>query len=362
MSHFAKSTVGALRWKRLRLCWKDRMIARTLLLVFTFCLIALVDAAPSIACKKDKQCNNNKVCHNGDCIALAEGESLIRIKMDEWVPNANLYIDGILMGAAPWEGVISSGLHTIRVQAKGYEPMIFTGTARDRRRETINVKLLPSAAVDGPPEISPREDPLLLETPPVEDFGYAPLPEEPSLGPGVSFPSQRRSRFSKNSTALPGVMTLGVSGEGGYGSAKWGSASGYSGWYALGGTLGAALARERVWFEMVAVVKYGQHFFPKWSTDLERSEFKELRLGVQLRLLFPVKEKRLYLGFEAELGGMLSHLNYLYVDFRGALSVFPHPVFEIRFSPVGVEWVHDFEERGRVLGLSGNIGFVFRPV
>jgi len=264
------------------------------------------------------------------------------------------------MGAAPWEGIISSGVHTISVEANGYTPMVFRGTAREGRRETIRVRLVPVDIARPPDAPDSEDDPLLLETPPLVYEETAPFAEDtlratPPTPPPVTFTED-------TGPVLPGVMTLGLMLEGGYASAKWNSAEGQTGWYGIGGCLGAALVRERVWFEMLATAKYGQHFFVKWSEELEKDNFKELRLGLQFRLLFPVKHRRLYLGFEFELGGMISHYNYFYLDFRGGLSVFPHPIFEIRFSPLGLEWVHDFQDKGRLLGWSGGLSFVLRPV
>lgn len=162
---------------------------------------------------------------------------------------------------------------------------------------------------------------------------------------------------------LPGVMTLGLLGGGGFGFAKWGDADkGQTGWWQTGGVIGAALARKTVWFELSAVVMYGIHYVTKWPVKLAESRFKELRLGILPRVLFPVRKNRLYFGFEVEGGGLISHINYLYIDFRLSMSVFIHPMFEFRISPGGIEWIYDFSGKGSIFGVTGTFGVVVRFV
>jgi hypothetical protein len=70
-------------------------------------------------------------------------------------------------------------------------------------------------------------------------------------------------------------------------------------------------------------------------------DFFKLDLGLQFRLLFPVKENLFYLGAELAPGAGISNHNYVYGDLLFAMSIFPHELIEIFINPVGVDYLQE---------------------
>jgi len=117
-------------------------------------------------CEKNSDCKGDRVCHNGMCMYpediaadsetpgqipasgdigedsgrysqerhyappvesgggvlsnLSEGQSGLVVLLEEPIEEAMVYVDGQLVGTAPWTGVVTPGSHNVRVEALGY--------------------------------------------------------------------------------------------------------------------------------------------------------------------------------------------------------------------------------------------------
>ena len=93
------------------------MNTRILVLGLFFSIFLFAGNAWSRNCTDDSECKKKQHCHAGRCVKLSPKESLLEVTLEEWVPNAVFFLDGIPMGDVPWEGIVSAGKHTIRVEA-----------------------------------------------------------------------------------------------------------------------------------------------------------------------------------------------------------------------------------------------------
>ncbi len=298
-------------------------VAGLLALSICFTCVELVCAA---TCAQDVDCKKNKVCHNAKCIKLSREESIMHITLEEEVPNAVVYIDEVPMGSVPWEGVVTAGPHTIRIEAPEYESAVFQGEARSMQREVIWARLI--AIVTAPPP---------AQTLPV-----------------TNNESQEESREE------PSMAYIAVLGAGGYGSGMWGEkVTRPSGAILGGGAIGARLADDPFWFGLGVSVLYGYRAIKNWPTwgDVDQ---RELHLGVLPRFLFSLVENLFYLGFEVEVGVAISHSNWFLAGLRGSMSIFVHKNVEIRVNPVGIEYMQELKRLGAIVSYNGSVGVAYR--
>ncbi|MCP4680694.1 MAG: PEGA domain-containing protein [Deltaproteobacteria bacterium] len=295
---------------------------------FLMLLVCFLDVgeASAAACTQDSDCRKKKVCHKAKCIKLSSKESIMRIDIEEWVPNAVVYIDEVPMGDIPWEGVITAGPHSIRIEAPGYESAFLEGEARSRQREVIKIRLVPSI-----------KEPAPAQTP-----------------PATNAEDQEESR------SLPGMVYVALLGSGGFGTGMWSdSKMRPTGAIFGGGALGARMVSNPLWFELGVSVLYGNRVvkdWPQWG-DVDQ---RELHIGVLPRFLFSIIESLFYLGFEAEVGVAVSHRNWFLADLRGSMSIFVHKNIEIRVNPIGIEYMQELKGKGAIVSYNGSVGVAFR--
>ncbi len=278
-------------------------------------------------CIEDYECNTGRLCHASKCVKLTAQESLLQVVLAEIVPDSVVFIDDIPMGGAPWEGIVSAGSHAIRVEAPGYETLVLAGEARPQMREVVQVQLVP----------------LQIASP--QPTGAA---------------SHSSMAGEDDSTKEPGLIYIAALGGGGYGTAMWGDSKKRPAGSVLGGgSVGALMLFEPVWIDLGVAVSYGAHFIRDWPY-IGDERFLELHLGVLPRVLFPVVGDVFYLGFEAEVGAVISHRNYFYVDLRGDLAFLINKYFELRINPVGAEWLQEAKGKGAVIGYTASAGVAVR--
>ncbi|MCP4599031.1 MAG: PEGA domain-containing protein [Proteobacteria bacterium] len=316
------------------------------LLMFALCLLS-VEPAFSRQCSDDNECPKKKVCHESRCIKVSKKESLVQISLEEWVAEATVYIDDIAMGNTPWEGIISAGTHTIRIEAPGYETLTLTGEARSGARETIQVRLKPIPAPVAPPQPQETEQ----------------------------YPSMDLDIGEEEESDQVGMIYIGLLVGGGYGVAKTDIDKWSAGLFLSELTAGVAVVRDPVLFELGAVFAYGAHFIkdipaPRVNRETGEEEIMptdrthmERRFGALPRLLFPVVEflkDSLYIGFEVEFGMTQSYENYFYTSLRGDIAFFVHKNIEIRINPFGLDWMRNFKQSESFIGYIANAGIAVR--
>ena len=295
------------------------------LLALLVCFL-YVELASAVTCSHDADCRKNKVCHDAKCIKLSREESIMQISLEERVPNAVVYIDEVPMGDVPWEGVVTAGPHTIRIEAPEYESAIFQGEARSMQREVIQARLVP-----------------ITKAPP------------PAQAPPATY-----DQAQEESRDEPGMVYIALLGAGGYGSGMWGdSKMRPTGSIFGGGAIGARLAADPLWFGLGVSALYGNRIVKDWPAwgDVDQ---RELHLGVLPRVLFSVIENLFYLGFEAEVGVAISYRNWFLADLRGSMSIFVHKNVEIRINPVGIEYMQELEGNGAIVSYNGSLGVAYR--
>ena len=270
------------------------------------------------SCVQHNECGGG-YCRGGTCAALSPQESYLVMSLElAAMSPAYLYVDGVLFGQLPWEGIVSVGVHAIRVESAGMTPVAFQGTSS-------------AGAVDYVPV---RMEPL-----PYPGYG---------TGPAVSTANDTGGR------GVPGTLRLGLGIGFGYGTAI-----GAGNWRRPvttllgGGSFGLRVLTKPVWLELGVVVNSTTLKISEYVVDVDDDgiddddrwmkfgDFFKLDLGLQFRLLFPVKKNLFYLGAELSPGAGISNHNYFYGDLYFTMSIFPHELFEIFINPIGIEYLQE---------------------
>lgn len=293
----------------------------------TLALAALVGTAADAARAPKKSCtlhadcgSPNEYCQYGKCQPLSVEESFLGVGLEQGVAfPAYLYIDGVMMGTLPWEGIVAPGPHTIRVDCEGMTPVEFQGTSTPGAVDYIPIRLVP-------------------------------LPQPASGAPTGG--GQGDGGEGSGERGVPGTLRLGLGIGIGYGTAI-GSPDWRRPVVTLlgGGSFGLRVVTKPVWLEVgfavtsttLKIVDYGMDTDGDGDDDrwMRFGDFLKLDLGLQFRLLFPVKENLFYLGAEFSPGAGISNHNYVYGDLFFTMSVFPHELFEIFINPVGVDYLQE---------------------
>jgi hypothetical protein len=323
-----------------------------------FTCFSFARSGSSGSCVEDKDCKKKELCNAGRCVKLSKKDSLLEVSLEAWVANAAVSIDGVPMGHLPWQGVVSAGEHTIKVEAPGYQTLELTGLARAKKREQIQLKLEPAAgapASGSPPQQASSELPPLPPPPFAQDDSLFPsLPEDPETEEGAEEEDEEEGEKP------PGMLAVGLFGSGGYGTAMWGSsikrpvASVFG-----GGLFSVRFLTDPLWFELGVTGSYGAHFGKDWP-DVGDFKFTELHVGLLPRILFSIVDDFFYLGAEVEAGIAISSYNYILVQARGDLAFMVNEWLEIRVNPLGFEWLQEMKGKGAVIGYTGNVGAAFR--
>jgi hypothetical protein len=255
-------------------------------------------------------------CQGGMCAELSPQESYLTVGLEVATASpAFLYVDGALLGQLPWEGIVSVGVHAIRVECQGMTPVAFQGTSAP-------------GAVD-----------------------YIPIRMEPMSYPGYSG-SFGAAPADTGGRGVPGTLRLGLNIGIGYGTAM-----GAENWSRPvttllgGGSFGLRVLAKPVWFELGVMAQSTTLRIKNYPVDkdndghiergMEWGDFLILDLGLQFRLLFPVKKNLFYLGAELDPGAGISNHNYMYADLFFTMSIFPHELFEIFINPIGIDYLQE---------------------
>jgi hypothetical protein len=309
--------------------------------------VAVLATAPAVAaaqqaCIDDADCQSKTApkgkgkgkaggtpfCLAAACVEVGKDQSLLRVRPSvPLVDPAYLYIDDVLMGEIPFEGIVQAGNHAIRVQAHGMLPVGFQGESRAGMADTIVVELKPDPARLPPPPPPAAQQPA-----------YAPLREEvPAIG----------------------RIHGGLYGGGAYGTAGWGSDARRPATTLQGGvTLGAAALREPVWIDIGLGVSSTSIYIVDWAEDF--GKFVKLNLGLLVRVLFPVKPDFFYIGAELEPGYGISNKRYGYAQLHLALSLLVTDWLELRINPLGAEYCQELMFKGYLISFHATAGLILR--
>jgi hypothetical protein len=302
-----------------------------LFLLILFSSIISTEALAGKACSVDTDCKGEKVCLAGSCKKLSQYESLLRLVLAAPAESAaSVFIDGVYMGAMPWEGIVSAGTHSIRIEAEGMQPVVVTGTSVGKEANTIPVTLQPL------PAPAPRDV-------------TTPAAEQPA----------------DTDSDLPGTFHAGLYGGGNYGTGSWKGTwkrpvAGVQGGLAVG----LRAIPDPVWLDLAFVLSSTSlKVFDATLVDGDSADwgdFVKLHFGLQARLLFPIKKNFFHIGAELEPGYGLSGARWMYVDLHLAMSLFLNQLVEIRINPLGMEYLQELQFRGYIASFHATIGIAIR--
>ncbi len=281
-------------------------------------------------CIDDADCAGGKLCQAASCVKVAKDKSLLRVKAATPPPApAYLYVDDVPVGELPFEGILSAGMHAIRVECQGTLPVMFQGESRAAKSDTITVELQPDPAYYAP--VAPAPQPMYGDQGTPAQDGEAPI----------------------------GRIHAGLYGGAGFGSAGWGAGLMRPAIILQGGlTAGAAVLREPIWMDVGLGVSSTSIRVEDWAPDF--GDFLKLNFGLLVRLLFPLKDNFFYIGAELEPGYGLSNRRYGYVQLHLAMSLFVNDWLELRINPLGVEYCQELTFQGYILTGHATAGLVFR--
>ena len=317
-----------------------KILVTAFALVFIAALSGPADAKPPTkSCAVHADCGvAGEYCDAGKCDQLSPEESFLGVGLEAATAfPAYLYIDGALIGALPWEGIVAAGAHSIRVESQGMAPVAFQGTSTSSAVEYIPIRMEPlqaSTSGPGPTDSSP------------EDTGGREVPGtlRLALGIGIGY----GTAIGANNWKRP-VITL-----------------------AGGGSLGLRVLTKPVWIEIgvtatstsLLIQNYGIDTNDNGFADRQMrwGDFFKLDLGLLFRLMFPVKRNFIYLGAELSPGAGISNHNYVYGDLAVSLSIFPHEMFEVFVNPIGVDFAQELatENASFMVSYRAMLGIAFR--
>ena len=316
------------------------MHSRGLYVLGLFALSLLLIAPAASARKKKRPCSfdgdcvGGGVCYEGTCKKLKPTESLLRVELSAQINGtASLFIDEAFMGEVPWEGIIPSGYHAIRVEAMGYMTANFKGNSRGGVVDTLRVEM----------KVVPPQEPQV------------PFWETPSQN--TNQPQQQPEADGDH--PVPGTLFFALYGGGGYGTASWGPdgkkrpASGLQ----MGGAFGLRAVTDPVWLDLGFALSSSTYMVKEW---VGWGEMIKLNFGLLARLLFPVKENLFYVGAEIEPGYGLSSKRYGYIQAHLAFSIIPNRFIEIRLNPLGMEYLQELEFKGFIASFHATLGLAVR--
>jgi hypothetical protein len=288
-------------------------------------------------CARHADCGpQNGYCQAGTCKTLSTQESLLGVGLEQATAfPAYLYVDGVLLGTLPWEGIVAPGPHAIRVECEGMAPVAIQGMSTAGAVDYVPIRMEPAAA--------------------------ASYSGAPGVGPTAS-------ASGTDGHGVPGTFHFGV--QGGFG---YGTAIGAGNWRRpivtlLGGvTLGLRVVTKPIWLDVgIAItstsLKITDYVMEKDGERMEWGDFFKLNLGLDFRLLFPIKRNFFYIGAELEPGAGISNHNYIYGILRLAMSLFVHELVEIRLNPLGLEFIQELAMKNAsyIVSYTATIGILLR--
>jgi hypothetical protein len=293
------------------------------------------------SCTRHSDCRGQgEYCQAQVCAKLGPNQSYLVVVLDVQATGpAYLYIDGMVMGTLPWEGVVVSGVHTIRAECAGLQPVEFQGTSLPGAVDTVPIRM--------------------------EPMPVAPPPSQPYFG-GPRAGSEAQQTAPAGERGVPGTLHLALFGGGAYGTASWGS----DGWRRPigtllgGGAFGLRVATDPVWLDLAFAVTSETSLLVDYTTNhgdtADWGDFLKLHFGIQARLLFPIKKNVFYMGAELEPGYAMGNRRYAFVNLQFAMSIFVHEMVEIRINPLGGEYLQELRMKGWIAGFHATVGIAIR--
>jgi hypothetical protein len=286
-------------------------------------------AAPPTTCAQHADCGGQSAyCYKGACEQLGQLESFLSLFLTAPVQApAYVFIDGAAVGELPWEGVVTPGMHTIRVESVGMQTLELQGASNPASIDTIPLTMQPA----GP------------------------------AAPTVASPSAA----AKEGRGAPGAIFVAAAGGIGAGTAFMTDHTRPATTLLVGGSVGLNIPKIPIWLDLGVAASGTMTKLSKWEVDGKQmafTDFVKLDLGLLVRLLFPLKKNFFYLGGELEPGFAISNQNYVYAGLRLAMSLFPNELVEIRINPAGGEYIQSLskDNAGYIISFQATLGIAVR--